>query len=361
MTKHAVNHMVLAGRLVAVATSLDTMDSTEARDIVSECGGTPVGQGARGADTMVVSDSVAAAVGTDHEPVYSRTARSAGARVMSESDFLELTGADCGRSQDADRWVLVDDFLPTGKVDVENEPGYDGTIPPYKLYIQRTTRKSSSAGGWRIVDYGMLPDSGGHPWYLNPNRLQDGQDPSMPSPRGPRPNTTGLTEDEARPLIERYDAALARFDRAASRFDYRQLVGKVVVADHWAPSSCAELFDGMTYLTNASLLGLDTSRATSLRAMFRGCTSLRYMVETDRFDTSSVMDISEMFFNCLSLRVVSMHGWDISNVTNMSRMYENSPTYALWDTANVTRLREVAPDSFAGGFSEGYWLKSSRV
>lgn len=358
MSKHNVNPGVLGGRKVAVSTVLDTMDSVEARDIVAEAGGKPLSQSANNADTIVVSDSAAASAGTNDEPAFLRNQRSAGTDVMAESDFLALTGAVCGAGSDADRWVLVDDYLPNGKVNMENEPGYDGLIPPYKLFIQRTTRKSSSDGGWRIIDYGILSDEGGNPWYTNPNRLDDGQSQMLPSPRVSRPSTAGLTAEESQPILERYNAAMRRFEIAASRFDYRQLIGKVTVVDHWAPKSCAELFDGMTYLTIADLLRLDTSHATSMHAMFRGCTSLRDLIELDRFDTSQVTDLSEMFFNCLSLRVTSSRGWDIGRVSNINRMYDNSPVYALWDTENITKLQTLAPELFSNAMY-GQWVKSN--
>lgn len=361
MNKHEVNPGVLKGRHIAVSPSLDTMDRIEAMDIIAECGGDPQKNLSANTDTLLVGNTT---IGALPAPAFIENAKRRGIRVISESEIAELTGVACGTSVDADRWVLVDDFLRAGKVDMENNRGWDGSIPPYKLYIQRTTKKSTTDGGWKIIDYGVLsdkgyPQQGLQPWYTNPNKLSDGQIPSMPSPRGSEPNIAGLSEEEARPILDRYNSSLKGFDKAVSRFDYRQLIGTIRVKDHWAPASCAYLFDGLTYLTEANLLYLDTSRATSMKAMFRGCSSLEYMLDSDRFATSNVEDYSMMFMNCSKLRVASMGGWKLRPSVDMENMFENSSAYALWDRNNAEKLRDIGLQKiFGSGISEGSWFKS---
>lgn len=361
MNKHEVNPGVLNGRHIAVSQSLDTMDKTEAMDIIAECGGDPQKSLSADTDALLIGNSAMEVTPTT---AFIENARKRGIRVISENELAELTGVACGTSSDADRWILVDDFISTGKVDMENKRGWDGSVPPYKLYIQRTTKKSTTDGGWKIIDYGVLsddgyPKQGEQPWYANPNKLSDGQTPSMPSPRGSEPNTAGMTEEESRPVRDRYSESIKRFYKAVSRFDYRQLIGCVRVKDHWAPTSCAYLFDGLTYLTEASLLYLDTSRATSMKAMFRGCSSLEYMLDSDRFSTGSVEDYSMMFMNCNKLRVASMSGWELRPSANMENMFENSGAYALWDQDNAETLRSIGIQKIFGtGCSEGAWFRS---
>lgn len=55
----------------------------------------------------------------------------------------------------------------------------------------------------------------------------------------------------------------------------RALITRVTVTDELAPMSCAYLFDGCSNLSQLDLANLDWSHVSSLRACFRGCSSLR--------------------------------------------------------------------------------------
>ena len=46
--------------------------------------------------------------------------------------------------------------------------------------------------------------------------------------------------------------------------------------------------------------------------MFRGCSSVTELFNLDRLDTSNVENTSYMFLNCLTLKAVSILGWEAS-------------------------------------------------
>lgn len=136
-------------------------------------------------------------------------------------------------------------------------------------------------------------------------------------------------------------------------YQYRGRIGRVVVSDPWAPGSCRYLFDGLSECGEFDLLNLDTSRADSLEGMFRGCSAMRDMLDADRFDVSSVEDVSYMFMNCLNLRAVSIAGWDTRAVTEVEGMFSGCKAYVLADGGQADFLAKVTRKS-----AEGVWSKA---
>jgi len=94
--------------------------------------------------------------------------------------------------------------------------------------------------------------------------------------------------------------------------------------------------------------GADTSSVTSMRLMFRGCTSVT-SIDASTFDTSSVTTMYQMFFKCEGLTSVDVSGFDTSNHTDtlgMEDMFREcgsltSVDVSSFDTSNVTRLRAM--------------------
>lgn len=301
---------VFAGKSFKFSKGLVTMDPYEGSKTVELLGGI-VAESSPG--YLVVSDQAADA---ETPPKYVENARQKGIVVLSESSFRSMAGMAEQKIGIADRWVVVDDYLEEGKIDVSNSPGWDGTVPKYKLFIQCGTAKTTSAGGWRVVDCGELSLTG----YTSGNF--SGANNPVPWGR------------------------------------WRNDIGAVVVRDKYAPTSCEWLFDGLVYCTKFDLSGLDTSRATSMRGMFRGCSSIDYFMATDRFDTSNVTSMSEMFFGCINAQVINCIGWDLSSVNSMYMMFENSPAAVLFDDANIPIPERIdSRRMFDSGPREGRWLK----
>ncbi|SDR92400.1 BspA family leucine-rich repeat surface protein [Parafannyhessea umbonata] len=325
----------LAGRSIAFGKKLSTMDTAEGLKVVELCGGTPQKSVTKSTEVLVVSNDVMASVNGSHEvPIYVKDALGSGINVISEDEFWHLIGMRAGDGGVADRWIIVDDELAGGKVDVSNEPGWDGHKAPYKLFIQHTTIKSTTDGGWNIIDCGPLdergfPKFGSQPWYSRPDKKDMGRVPA--------------TDDE---------------------LDYRDLIGKVVIADAYAPESCAYLFDGLQYCAEFDLQKLDSSKATSMANMFRGCSSIKTLLDIGSLDTSNMTSMSGMFFGCMSLRVIDMLKWDMNSLRCATSMFSNSPAFALVNDKAVQRLQSSEVDAsnmFDSGTMYGTWLKSSAI
>lgn len=63
--------------------------------------------------------------------------------------------------------------------------------------------------------------------------------------------------------------------------------------------------------------------------MFRGCSSVTELFDLDRLDTSNVENTSYMFLNCLTLKAVSILGWEASGITDVDQMLSGCSTYIL--------------------------------
>ena len=68
--------------------------------------------------------------------------------------------------------------------------------------------------------------------------------------------------------------------------------------------------------------GLDTSSVTDMSHMFYSCKSLTSL-NVSNFNTSSVTDMSHMFQNCNGLTSLDLSNFDTSQVTNMGYMFSN--------------------------------------
>lgn len=308
----------LLGKKVFISKGLELLSAFEGNQIVELCGGNPQKSANQSCELVVTSETYI----ENHPEKHN---------LISETDFFHLVGIDMGEFGVANRWVIVDDYLEGGKVDVSNEPAWDGHKAPYKLFIQRGTTKSTSAGGWNIIACGALSDNGypkfmSQPWYLNPQKKVLGHEPE--------------TNEE---------------------FDYKDLIGAVVVQDEYAPKSCAYLFDGLVNCSEFTLRKLSTANADSMQGMFRGCASVKYLMDMGQYDTSNITTMTDTFFGCRSLKVVDLLGWSVANTKSMVSMFENSPAYALVSSQfkeAVSTGSINTKDMFNSGIQEGNWLKS---
>lgn len=78
---------------------------------------------------------------------------------------------------------------------------------------------------------------------------------------------------------------------------------------------------------------------------FHGCTSLK-ITATDTPNLSKTKSLQSAFENCSALTTApSMNRWDMSTITNMSRMFKNDNAFnqniSDWDVGNVTEMNEM--------------------
>ena len=119
---------------------------------------------------------------------------------------------------------------------------------------------------------------------------------------------------------------------------------KIIKLDlsNWNTSSVTDM-SGMFYncesLEELNISCWDMSNVTDIRWMFQYCESLKEL-DLSGWDTSSVTDMSGMFYSCESLIKLDLSGWDTSNVTDMCDIFcECSSLKELnlsgWDISHV--------------------------
>lgn len=208
-------------------------------------------------------------------------------------------------------WIIV---CPAGRETSKDAVG-DST-----LYIEHTDRKHLQSGGYnspKRPNDGTVRGTLASGWFENDDVNEFGSQPWYP---------------------------------------YRERIGFVKVLDPWRPQSGRYLFDGLTNCREFDLLQLDTSKCTSFEGMFRGCTSVRELLDLDRLNTSNVTNTSYMFMNCLSLRAISVAGWDVSCMAMTDYMFSGCSTYVLASASQDSFVE----NALQGATEHGVWKRISR-
>ena len=105
-------------------------------------------------------------------------------------------------------------------------------------------------------------------------------------------------------------------------------------------SNCKKLV-----LSSRDIERFDTSNVTSMYDMFYYCSKITEL-DLRKFDTSNVTDMQNMFGNCLKLEYLDLSSFDTSNVTNMSQMFYScikleSIDLSTFDTSKVTDVKSM--------------------
>ena len=106
------------------------------------------------------------------------------------------------------------------------------------------------------------------------------------------------------------------------------------------------MFYNCSSLISIDLSSFETSMVTNMSCMFEACSSLATITFGEGFDTSSVTDMSYMFNGCSSLTSLDVSGFDTSSVTDMNHMFnECSSLTSLdvsgFDTSKVTDMNNM--------------------
>ena len=113
-----------------------------------------------------------------------------------------------------------------------------------------------------------------------------------------------------------------------------------------AGSSCVYLFGGYKRATSINLGDrFDTSNVENMHEMFYNCAALKELTLGELFDTSNVQDMGWMFDCCISLRKLTLGDkFDTSNVRDMTAMIGYCPVLTelslgeCFDTSNVQNM-----------------------
>ena len=131
-------------------------------------------------------------------------------------------------------------------------------------------------------------------------------------------------------------------------------ISKVVFEASFAnarPTNCYAWFQNFTKLKQIEgIENLNTENVTSMRDMFRGCSSLTSL-DVTHFNTGNVTSMVKMFSNCFQLAELDVTHFNTANVKDMSDMFAScsgliSLDVTNFNTANVTNMRYMFKGCF---------------
>ena len=116
---------------------------------------------------------------------------------------------------------------------------------------------------------------------------------------------------------------------------------------NWNTSSVTNMswmFYNCEKLQTLDVSNFDTSKVTLMYDMFGRCKSLAKIEGIENFDTSSVTDMNEMFASCSNLTELDVSNFDTSKVTDMGNMFSHCEKLTTikgienFDTSNVEKM-----------------------
>ena len=87
-------------------------------------------------------------------------------------------------------------------------------------------------------------------------------------------------------------------------------------------TNMSNMFYGCSSLSSLDISAFNTSSVTSMNGMFRGCSNLSSL-DLSTFDTSSVTSMYGMFRGCSNLSSLNLSTFNTSNVTSMNSMFQD--------------------------------------
>ncbi len=106
------------------------------------------------------------------------------------------------------------------------------------------------------------------------------------------------------------------------------------------------MFDECSSLTSLDLSTFDTSRVTDISSIFNNCENL-VRLDLSSFNTSNVTNMCGMFWNCNNLANIDLSSFDTSKVTNMSQMFNQCHNLksvnlsSSFDTSSVIDMQQM--------------------
>lgn len=102
------------------------------------------------------------------------------------------------------------------------------------------------------------------------------------------------------------------------------------------------MFDGCSSLRKVDVSRFDTSKVSNFNAMFSGCYALTEL-DVSGFDTSSALNTSWMFSGCCSVKELDVSNFNTARVTDMAGMFNSCGNVPVLDvsgfnTSNVTNM-----------------------
>ena len=110
-------------------------------------------------------------------------------------------------------------------------------------------------------------------------------------------------------------------------------------------TSLSKALRNQSLLMTADLSGLDVSNVTNMSYMFNGTNNLTHL-DLSGWDTSNVTDMSYMFYNMSGLTTLDVSHFDTSNVVNMREMFRGTSrltalNISSWDVSKVKNMNSM--------------------
>ena len=131
-------------------------------------------------------------------------------------------------------------------------------------------------------------------------------------------------------------------------FENDKVLTNIVFGDNFNTSNATNMtamFRGCNNLTELDLRMFDTSNVRNMGNMFLNCTKLESL-DLSMFDTSNVMDMGGMFLNCTKLESLDLSSFDTSSITNFGKIFYHctslkSLNVSNFNTSNVTNFYDM--------------------
>ena len=101
-----------------------------------------------------------------------------------------------------------------------------------------------------------------------------------------------------------------------------------------------EMFSGCTNTINLNVSKFDTSKVVFMQGMFNGCWSLA-SIDVSNFNTLNVINMSYMFKECSKLKIIDVSNFNTSNVTDMSGMFSTGRVISDFEISAKSNLSSI--------------------
>ena len=104
------------------------------------------------------------------------------------------------------------------------------------------------------------------------------------------------------------------------------------------------MFYGCSGLSSLSLINFKVNNVVTMNSMFAGCSILKTLDLWNNTETSSLKDMSYLFFGCNSLNYINLKSFHTTSVTKMDKAFYNCESLVFLDLNNFSSQSLVTAD-----------------
>ena len=104
------------------------------------------------------------------------------------------------------------------------------------------------------------------------------------------------------------------------------------------------MFYGCSGLSSLNLINFKVNNVVTMNSMFAGCSILKTLDLWNNTETSSLKDMSYLFFGCNSLNYINLKSFHTTNVTKMDKAFYNCESLVFLDLNNFSSQSLVTAD-----------------